>query len=238
MNCSEISILTPLFLSGELDPGRTGAVVEHLNVCETCGREVREQRALDQRLQRTIGDEPIDTSRIEQRIKASIAAGSRRRVVATLGIAAVLAMSVIGYQALVRSQTNAIYRAAADDHRREIVEHQPRPWQTDAASIARLAQRVGMSASTLEGISPAGYRLAQGRLCLLNGRLYLHLVYTDAHSNTSIFLRSVGTPSFRSGDAESFGHEHVSGVRKDQLIALVVSDESDAAAARLAQSLL
>ena len=238
MTCTEISTLTPLFLSGELDAVRGPEFREHLNLCDSCAREVREQESIDSRLRRFLSDEKHDTAFIEQQVRASIKAESRRRLLAVVAIAAVVLFAVVGYQMLLGARTKAIYRAAAADHMREIVEQQPRTWQTDLTAIERLAGTQGIETAEIASISLTGYRLAQGRLCLLNGRVFLHLVYTDGRGNVSVFLRSKDTPKFRTGDAGAFGNEYVAGIRKTSLTALVVSNQSEMVATHLAQSLL
>ncbi len=107
----------------------------------------------------------------------------RRWMLAVAGLAAVLLLAVF----LMRARP--VYAAAAKDHRLEIVELQPRKWSTDRASIAALAQRQGVPDSAIDLIAPAGYHLAQGKLCFLDGKVFLHLVYANDAGKLSVFLR-------------------------------------------------
>ena len=50
MNCSDISELAPLSVSGELDRGRAADFDEHLKTCSECFRELETQARLDARL--------------------------------------------------------------------------------------------------------------------------------------------------------------------------------------------
>jgi anti-sigma factor RsiW len=237
MNCSDTSTLTPLFLSGELDEAQANALADHLTICEACAREIGRQKIVDESLRESIREEPVDATRIEQQVRASIRAESRKRLFAALAIAAAILLAFIGYRAVLASRPKAFYSAAADDHRREIVEGQQRPWQTDQAAIVRLAEAQGVPAVAATALAPAGFHLAQGRLCFLNGRIFVHLLYKDANGNMSLFLRAQQTPHFSDRDAEAFGMEHVSGIQKNKLTALVVSDQSDATAMRVSSTL-
>lgn len=155
---------------------------------------------------------------------------------AALAIAAVIVMAFVGNRVMLASRAKVIYAAAANDHLREIVQKEPRHWRTDENDLSRLLSSQGVSMSVANTIAPAGYHLAEGRICILNGRKFLHLVYADAAGNVSVFLRQQ-TPRFASGGVAAFASEHVAGVQKDALTAVVVSDESEASALRFARSI-
>jgi anti-sigma factor RsiW len=237
MNCSDTSRLTPLFLSGELDEVQANAVADHLTICEACARDIGQLKTIDENLRERLREEPVDATRIEQQVRASIRSESRKRLFASLAVAAAILLAFTGYRVLLASRTTAIYSAAANDHRREIVEGQPRSWQTDQHAIIGLAEAQGIPAATATALAPAGFHLAQGRLCFLNGRVFVHLLYKDANGNMSLFLRAQQTPHFSDRGAEAFGMEHVSGIQKNNLTALAVSDQSDAAARRVSSAL-
>ena len=238
MNCSDISKFAPLYLAGELEPARAEAFSAHLRNCAACERELGQQAAFDELLRTSVLAERIDNSSVDQRVRAGISAGqraARRWMLTAAGIAAVLLLAVLGYATTVSFRTKPVYAAAARDHRMEIVDRQPRKWLTDYASIERLAGREGVSGSMAADFAPAGYHLAQGKLCLLDGHVFLHLVYANSSGDFSLFLR-------RSDDAAPWGihtgtfdAEHVAGFRRGPLRALIVTERPGEAALRLAK---
>jgi anti-sigma factor RsiW len=242
MNCDDVAMLAPLYLSRELDLARTGEFAAHLNGCASCSHAIGEQVALDELVRSRVVRQEVDTAAIEQHVRASISDGeprtpARHRLMAALAIAALVLLAFVGYKVILASRTKAIYSAAARDHRREIVEGQPRKWQTDAGAIQQLAAGQGLSANAIAALAPAGYRLAQGRLCFLNGRVFVHLVFADKNGNFSLFLREQDTPRFAASGPHGYAAEHVAGFQKNTLTALVVTEESNESAMRLATSI-
>ncbi len=244
MNCTDIWQLAPLYLSGELDSARTEQFAAHLRTCDACAREIGQQQAFDSLLQAGVLSEPIDSATVERveraverMVRRSIAAESRRRVLAVAGIAATLAVAAFGIRMAsraARATIAPIYTAAAFDHRIEIVDGQPRKWFTDPAAIEGLARSQGIAESAVYALAPAGYRLAKAKVCLLDGRLFLHLVYANAAGNVSLYLRR--TDRVRSVHAETRGKEHVAGFQEHQLTAVVVTEQPGDAAERLART--
>ncbi|MGA8870834.1 MAG: zf-HC2 domain-containing protein, partial [Candidatus Acidiferrales bacterium] len=56
MDCSQVAELAPLYLSGELDRERAGAVDAHLRFCASCMGEIESQARLDARMREVIGE--------------------------------------------------------------------------------------------------------------------------------------------------------------------------------------
>jgi negative regulator of sigma E activity len=89
-------------------------------------------------------------------------------------------------------------------------------------------------------VAPAGYRLVEGKLCRLDGRLFLHLVYANGLANFSVFLRrpdgkaSVGTN--RAILVATLGAEHIAAFDDTELSALIVTEQSGNAALAFARS--
>jgi anti-sigma factor RsiW len=238
MNCNDITAFAPLYLAGELDSARAGAFAEHLRSCSACGREIEQQTALDELLRTSILAEHVDGSSVDERVRASIRAGrrvSRRWMFTVAGVAAVLLLAALGYRMLVSSRTKPVDAAAARDHRMEIVDRQPRKWFTDDASIQGLAGRVGLPGAVVAAFAPAGYHLAQGKLCLLNGHVFLHLVYKDGSGNFSLFLRRSDDSTPVGAHTNTFAAEHVAGFQHDGLSALIVTEQPGDAVLYLAK---
>jgi anti-sigma factor RsiW len=236
MKCSDIAEFAPLYLTGELDPARTQVFSAHLGDCPACRQELREQTAFDERLRASLLAERVDSSRIDRQVRDAIHTRWRTWVFTAAAIAAVLLLTILGYRILFATRTPPVFAAAARDHRVEIVDRQPRKWFTDRASIDGLARREGLPGSAVSSFIPAGYRLAQGKLCMLNGRGFLHLVYVSDAGNFSLFLRRPDDAAPPGLHADSFAAEHVAGFQSSQLSALFVTDQSGDAALHLAES--
>jgi len=255
MNCEDIAKLTPLYLSGELaeECGKehAHAFADHLRTCASCAKEVESQAAFDSELRSSVLIEDTDPAVLDERIRQSIAAlpeSTRPRTgfrpaFAAAGIAAVLLLGFLGYRSW---STTPIPRACTDaarDHEREVVDRQSRTWLTEQAPIEALAARQGVPVSAVAALAPANYHVERGKICRLDGHLFLHLVYTDGAQEFSAFLRprdpqsaasaspSTGTAS----DSIRIGRENVGFVETQRLTAVVVTNQSGEAAGRLAR---
>lgn len=233
MNCAAVLNLAPLYLTGELEAERAAELAAHIKDCASCAWELGQQKAFDAMLREAVLAEDVDSSRVERNVRLivgePVGQGSGRRwMFALAGLAAVLLVAVF----LMRARP--VYAAAAKDHRLEIVELQPRHWSTERASIAALARRQGVPDSAIDGIAPAGYHLAQGKLCFLDGKIFLHLVYLNEAGKVSVFLRPADR--VEAVHAESHGAEHVAGFQDRKLSALFVTEQSGDAAMQFARS--
>jgi anti-sigma factor RsiW len=249
MICSDVSSLIPLYLTGELDEARARELNRHMRDCAECASEVSQQAAFDARLRAAVLAEPVDSKPVETRVLQTIAAekrpGTWRWGLTAAGIAAALVAGVtgvLGYRAAFSHNfatvaTGAV-AAAARDHRMEIVDRQPRRWRTDLASVNELAAREGISTAMIAAIAPADYHFQEGKLCKLDGQIYLHLVYSDltGKRNFSLFLdrQNDGTGK-KAIYSASLGAECIAGFAKDRHNAMVVTDQSPDAALQFAR---
>jgi hypothetical protein len=232
MNCAAVLNLAPLYLTGELEPERADEVAAHITDCASCAWELGQQKALDAVLRETVLAEEVDSSRVEHNVRLvvgePVGPAPLWRWFAVAGVAAALLLAVF----LMRARP--VYAAAAKDHRLEIVELQPRRWSTDRVSIAAMAQRQGVPDSVIDGLAPAGYHLAQGKLCFLDGKVFLHLVYANNAGALSVFLRPADR--IEGVHAERHGAEHVAGFQDQKLNAVFVTEQPGDAAVRFAKS--
>ena len=234
MNCTDVLEFAPLYLSGELDPARGEQFRVHLRVCPSCAHKMEEQKAFDSLFRESVLADPVDSASIERRVWHAIAGESRRRWLAGTAVAATLLLGALAIRTAMAPQITPIFTAAARDHHVEIVDAQPREWLTNRNQIGALAGGQGVSLSTLDAIGTAGYHLQRIRLCFLNGRLFLHLVYINGSGNLSVYLRR--DKGLRNLHTEIHGPEYVAGFQGHQLMALVVTNQSGTAAERLARS--
>jgi len=237
MTCSEISKATPLYLSGELDAAGEATFADHLKSCADCRLYVERDAEIDRLIRESMINEGIDTSSVDRRVRSGIrqALRSRRWLIAGASIAAALALAVTAWR--IADRPDAVFTAAARDHRVELIEKQPRKWMTDPAALAKLGARAGVPVAAATTFIPAGYRLAQGRLCFLNGRIFLHLVYAGTRGDFSLFLRQAdgggGSDRVRETRVDS---EFVAGFQHHMLNAVFVTEQSGDTARQLARS--
>jgi anti-sigma factor RsiW len=233
MNCNDVSELSALYGAGELDAERAAAVAGHLDRCPDCASDVE----LDARLRRAVLAEPVDTAGADLAIRHRIGRDTRwRRMSIAAGIAAVLVVGVVVYRAGARS--SAVYAAAAQDHRREVVDHERRTWFSQPEQMNALAARQGISAGAPAAI--AGYHVEHAKLCRLNGRIFLHVVYSDGSREFSLFLRQPDAGHSSSIRVAGSGGEQVATFETAHVSAMIVTDHASDAAefARIAAAAL
>ncbi len=255
MNCTDISELAPLYISAELDSQRAAAFDAHLKSCPTCMAELEAQARLDARFREALLADDVDMSRVDRRIREMIAAESlgstapsvplrpSRWMTAAMGIAAAFLLLAAGYL-LIPGHVARVYADAATDHRMEVVEQQPRHWMTDPAAIAALGEKLGISDAVPPELA-SGYHLERAKICRLDGRFYLHLVYSDGSQEFSLFLRprdgerlSGSIRGFANGRllrASSAGSEHMASFETSHLTAVVATDRPAGAALQFAK---
>jgi anti-sigma factor RsiW len=235
MNCNDVLDLSPQYRAGELDAERAAAVAAHLNACPDCARDVE----LDARLRRVVLAEPVDTAAADVAIRRRLNREIRlRRVSFAAGIAALLlvGLGLMMYRAGTGSKT--IYAAAAQDHRREVIEHERRAWVSQPERWDALAARQGISPSAPSAI--AGYHVEHAKLCRLNGRIFLHVVYSDGSREFSLFLHQPDSQRLTPVHVASSGGEQVAAFETAHVSAMIVADRATDAAefARIAAAAL
>jgi anti-sigma factor RsiW len=186
MNCRDIEEFRPLYLSEEMDEGQRELFRSHLAECRRCAAEMDRQTALDRRLRDAVSAELPDATAIQSSVRARIRGARVRRWTAVA--AAVLFAALLGYRTLRPEPVARLYADAALDHRQEVTEHQPRRWRSDPVEIEKLAGRYQLS--NVAALAPAGYRLEHAKMCGIDGKPALHLVYTNGAQEFSLFVRA------------------------------------------------
>jgi anti-sigma factor RsiW len=271
MKCNDIRELAPLYVCGELDAARAAEFDAHLKTCSSCMQEIEEQARVDARLRKALLAEDLDVSRVNRRVRelmaaeplesVSAAAASpslkvmpkplprRRWVSAAAGIAAALVLAAAGYLML-PGKFSRVYADAAEDHQGEVIDHSPRRWFTDPAQIAAVEKYFGLSIEVPQELA-GGYHLEHAKVCQLDGKLYVHAVYTDGTHEFSLFLRPrdtarvtgavEGIANGRLLHASTSGSEHLASFKTSRLLAVVATNLDSQAAiadARLASASL
>ncbi|HEU5233124.1 MAG TPA: hypothetical protein VFU50_09705 [Terriglobales bacterium] len=240
MTCSQIERVTEAYLSGDIDQP---AWRKHLDVCPECCAKLKNESDFDHLIRHAVTSERLQTRALEAHVRAAMRESVtpiRRPILASwrYSIAAAVALFVvvigtIGY-AKGRLERTAVCIDAADDHQEEVVAKSPRRWRTETADVQALAQRIVGDPSVPERIVPAGYHLVGARVCLLHGKRYMHLDYSDGSNEISLFVRHQ-EPSkslaahvfdwfqFTGPSAERVDAFAVGSVQKDNLSLVLVS---------------
>ncbi len=110
---------------------------------------------LDQRVRAAVLAEQIDAAPLERSISERIASRilPRWAVPVAAGIAIIIAGGLAD-RAFFSPQTPALCVAAAEDHRREIENGDPRRWLTDLAAIQSLAEKQDVPRSAIAALGP------------------------------------------------------------------------------------
>jgi len=232
MNCTEITMLAPLYLSGEMEATRAAEFKLHLEECSSCAREMEHQREFDARIREGLA-EKVETTALVSRIRGRISAQRRWRQVQWLAAACAIVIAVIGWRLMIDRRVPLVCIDAAEDHRDEVIDRRHRNWTSDAAALSALAHRIGFESIDAPALAPAGYRFEHGKLCRLDGHAFVHLVYANGNGEVSIFLRP-RSGATKESEAEIKG-EHVASLHTDKLIVVAVTMEPGDAARRMAQ---
>lgn len=255
MNCSEILPQLPAYIDGDLNARAAAEFDAHLKTCDSCLQELERQAQADARVRDAVLSERIDVSNLDRVIRESLHAEPlrstrrqfesvrRRWLAATVAVVAILI--ALGYHTLFGQRAAGVYAAAAADHRMEILEQQPRAWFTDTSQIEALAQSQGVPPAEVQSVASGAYHLDRGKLCWLDGRIFLHLAFSDGNRRFSLYLRprDAGAPPRgvqtldKPGPLDSMraGSEHVAAFQTSNLAAIVVTDQPGDAALQFAQ---
>ena len=196
MNCSEIQILTSLYLSSELEASRLAEFEFHLQECRTCARDLEYVRHCDDLLRDAFIEQSVDTIKVRRNVRNEIGARRRRflfgRPIYSLPIAAgiLITVTLVILSLFSGGVSQTVYAAAEDDHYVEVVQRDQRPWSETADEIRTLARLELGDPEIVDRLKVDGYQLKWGlEHCYLSNQRYMHLVYQGAGREISIFIR-------------------------------------------------
>jgi hypothetical protein len=195
MTCTYYEQVTEAYLSGEIE-GPDWRI--HLGACPECAAKLRTESDFDHLVRHAVTSERLQTRQLEAHVRSAIRQSAipfRRPILARMryGIAAavaamVLVVATVGY-ARGRIERTAICIDAADDHQEEVVAKAPRKWRSDAKDVEALSLKMVGDAAVPDRIVPTGYHLVGARVCLLHGKRYMHLDYSNGSNEISLFVR-------------------------------------------------
>jgi anti-sigma factor RsiW len=252
MNCTDTMTLLPIYISGELDRARAAELAAHLECCPACAQEMASQREMDTLLRAGVLADDVSAAEVDHWVRERIAPAPPRLLAVALrwqlvaaAIVTLLLIAGVAYRAFLTSKPASLYSDAARDHRSEVIFRQPRRWLVSEAAIEKLAEQRGVSPAAVASLAPTGYRPEHAKLCRLDGRIFLHLVYTDGTHEFSVFLRQrdsdampgkpLDTVNGRQLYRADFGDEHLGCFETDRLSAMVVTNQPGQAALTLAR---
>ncbi len=240
MNCSQSERVTEAYLSGEIDEP---AWRSHLGDCPECAARLKSESDFDHLIRHAVTSERLQTRQLEAHIRGAMRESvtpvrrsflaSWRYGIAVAAVLFVVVIATVGY-AKGRIERTAVCIDAADDHQEEVVARSPRKWRTESADVQALAQRIVGDPSVPDRIVPAGYHLVGARVCLLHGKRYMHLDYSDGSNEISLFVRHQDQPTsfishvlgwfqFTGPSTERVDAFAVGSVQKDNLSLVLVS---------------
>lgn len=194
MNCTYSEQISDAYLSGEIEGPEWRT---HLGTCPECAAKLRAELDFDLIIKHAVNEERLHTRQLEAHVRNAIRNSSpwkssvmvlvRYSVAATV-IFATLLVATFGY-AKGRMDLSATCGDAVDDHREEVIGRAPRKWKVDDKDVQALAQRLVGDPKVPERVAPAGYHLVGARVCVLHGKRYMHLDYSDGINQVSLFLR-------------------------------------------------
>lgn len=248
MNCVRVTELRARYLCGQLDRDDTRDLEDHVLICRACADMLSEEREIDQCVRRAMLREQPDTAAIESRVRGAIRKQALRgRLLAVAAAAAVFVLLFVLNQPFDSATRGTLLCAdAARDHFNEIVRLDPRHWRFTASEMHLLAVKQGLKPSLLDALASRGYQLERAKLCRLDGRVFLHAVYSNSQNRVSVYLRASasgrppgqlkyalnGHPVF---ETEKRG-EYIASIDVAGLTIIVVSSSSEQTALSFARS--
>ncbi len=194
MRCHEAEgLLAPQF-SEDLDSATQHELALHLESCAACRARLQQEYELDRLVMAAVNQEAPPAADLMRRIESALETKPKWRQLslrwrwpALAGATALVllcAVAVLRFNA--RDPMHLLCQDAADDHRSEVVLHEPRNWHTSSSEIADLARRTVPAATVPQSV--AGLSLQKARICGLLQASALHLVYGNGSQEVSVFM--------------------------------------------------
>ena len=194
MNCTYSEQVTDAYLSGDIENPEWRT---HLSLCPECATKLRAESDFDLVIKHAVNEERLHTRQLEAHVRRALWNASpwkspvmvvMRYSIAATAIFATLLIATFGY-AKGRMDLSATCGDAVDDHQEEVIGKAPRKWRVEDKDVEALAQRLVGDPHVAQRVAPAGYHLVGARVCVLHGKRYMHVDYSDGTNQLSLFLR-------------------------------------------------
>lgn len=190
---------------------------------------LEQYRIADARVRVAVRAAGIKGVPLRDRIQRWIAPRNRRTLLLAAGSLAIAALAA-GIVSHIAPRVPRLYWEAAADHHREVADSRGNTLASEP--IASLAKGHGVAASVLQALGRDGYQPKKGDVRRLDGRLFLHLLYSDGTRTFSAYLRPRDR-ALASAPAEAhLGGEHLVFVQGVRLTLLLVASNAGEAVAR------
>ena len=225
MNCSEVKKLIQLYMDSELEARDTLEVQRHLETCSSCNRTLQVLTDQDEKLRTAARAEVVGSVILRDRVLQAIGQVERpvaatgrvplgglvgsvsvlARVAAIVLVAGLLALILLK-SGILHGAQNAVYADAIQDHQDHcMLENTIHRMYTDPSKIDLLTSKYCGINGPMD-LSSQGLSGARARLCALQGKAYLHLLYFKSgeqndgtmHQGISFFVRTDNTAVARS----------------------------------------
>lgn len=196
-DCHGTEQLLEAYVDNELDAVVTQAIAEHLEVCAACNRKMEDIRAQNELVARAVKSGEVDNSALRASIEAATIAKHQQlfqlsmpRVPVWATVAALTVLiAFISIFYLLRPYASSLFKAAADNHITCIREAEAPDWARTQAEIIQVEESFLGRDRQAPMMTVDGYQVVRGRVCMLNGEKFLHLVYeNDAGREASLFV--------------------------------------------------
>lgn len=255
-DCKSTSELLELYVDSELDTVLTRAVSEHLQSCVVCNRKMEALRLQNELIARAVKSVETNNRNLRALIEAATIARHQRVLDWSLpqtpawtmvtAAAILFSLSFFLLPNLVGVVANPLFRAAAENHKMCSQQSEDTDWARTPQAIADVeASFVGHSKHA-PVTTELQYQLVRGRVCILNGERFFHLIYRNDEGNeASLFVRRNDSQTFdkdRNVTADGVNVEsarlsdlYISGTQVGPYV-LITAAQTDVVSSRLLRS--
>lgn len=194
MRCREAEGLLAPQISETLDSATQRELAVHLDTCAACRARLQQEYELDRLVMAAVTQEAPAADHVVARIEQALDSSRVRRPFFLQrrwpAFAAAAALVLLVAMAISRFTTGTsmhlLCQDAVDDHRTEVVLHEPRHWHTSSSEINDLVRRTVPGTEVPQTV--AGLSLQKARICGLLQATALHLVYGNGSQQVSVFF--------------------------------------------------